>query len=223
MTKAFYPRLALLLQFFCFPAIFIVTSNALPAGMQKRNVTTIGQNIRNLVDILTADPDIVYHDSMMIACYVAVDYGDHDPDHFHEWPLSSNISEFRDIRCIFRNGGPIADLRRSYFQVPNKWPLHWDQWGSPGDTFYYPFEVLPFSGRTALSYIGAERADILLKAQGHRGPYALVSLEKVPGHPNATWLFRKVQIPDGEGGGERTYFVDVRTGRVGEYSFYSDA
>lgn len=52
------------------------------------------------------------------------------------------------------------------------------------------------------------------KADGHRGPYALVSLGKTTAHPDGAWCFLNVQIPDG--GGQRTYFVDVRTGRVEE-------
>ena len=64
--------------------------------------------------------------------------------------------------------------------------------------------------------MGAERANRLLKAGGHRGPYALVSLGITTAQPDGVWCFLNVQIPDGEGGGERTFIVDVRTGRVEE-------
>lgn len=194
----------------------MASSHALPAAMQNQNATTIGQNVQNLVDTLTADLDIRYRKSTMLVCYIAVDHGDHDPEHFHDYPLSSNIGDFRDIGCVFRFGGPIADERRSFFQVRNRWPLHWDQWGPPSDGIYYPFKVLPFSWRKAVSHMSAERANRLLKAHGHRGPYALVSLGKTTAHPDGAWCFLNVQIPDGEGGGQRTYFVDVRTGRVEE-------
>ena len=216
MTEAFYPRLALLLQFICFSAIYMAPSHALLAELQNQNAITIGRNVQNLVDTLTADPDIRYRKSMMVVCYIAVDHGDHDPEHFHDYPLSSNIGDFRDIRCIFRYGGPIADERYSLFQVENKWPLHWDQWGPPSHGFYTIFKVLPFSWRKAVSYMSAERANRLLKAAGHRGPYALVSLGKTAAHPDGVWCFLNVQIPDPDGGGQRTYIVDVRTGQVEE-------
>ena len=66
MTKASYPRLALLLQFICFPAIYMPPSHALLAELQNQNAIPIGQNVQNLVDILTADPDIRYRESMMV-------------------------------------------------------------------------------------------------------------------------------------------------------------
>ena len=216
MTKASYPRLALLLQFICFPAIYMAPSHALLAELQNQNAIPIGQNVQNLVDILTADPDIRYRESMMVTCYIAVDHGDHDPEHFHDYPLSSNIGDFRDIRCIFLTGGPMPDERRPLFQVENKWPLYWDQWGPPGESFYWPFEVQPFSWRKSVSYMSAERANRLLKAHGHRGPYALVSLGKTTAHPDGVWCFLNVQIPDPDGGGQRTYIVDVHTGQVEE-------
>ena len=225
MTEASYPRLALLLQSVCFLAIFMTPSRALLAelqnqtllaGMQNQNAITIGQNVQNLVNELTADPDIRYRKSMMTTCYIAVDHGDHDPEHFHDYPLSSNIGDFRDIRCVFRYGGPVPDEEGPFFQVENKWPLYWDQWGPPSHSFPYPFKILPFSWRKAVSYMSAERANRLLKAQGHRGPYALVSLGNTTAHPYGGWCFLNVQIPDPEGGGQRTYIVDVRTGRVEE-------
>ena len=216
MTEASYPRLALLLQFICIPAISLALSHALPVELQNPNDITIGQNVQNLVDTLTADPDISYRKSMMLTCYIAVDHGDHDPDHFHDYPLSSNIGDFRDIRCVFRYGGPLADERRSLFEVQNQWPLHWDQWQPPGEGFYFPSAVRPFSWRKAVRYMSAERANRLLKADEHRGPYALVSLGKTTAHPDGAWCFLNVQISDSEGGGQRTYFVDVRTGRVEE-------
>ena len=217
MTEVSYPRLALLLQFICFFAIFMApTSRALPAEMQNHNAITIGQNVQNLLNAFAADPDIRYSKSMMLTCYIAVDHGDHDPEHFHDYPLSSNIGDFRDIRCIFRYGGPIPDERNSLFEVQNKWPLYWDQWGPPSVGFFYPYKILPFSWRKAVSYMSAERANRLLKAQGHRGPYALVSLGNTTAHPYGGWCFLNVQIPDPDGGGQRTYIVDVRTGRVEE-------
>lgn len=221
MTEAFYPRLALLLQFICFPTVYMAPSHAPVAELQNQNAIPIGQNIQNLVDTLTADPDIRYGKSTMAICYIAVDHGDHDPDHFHDYPLSSNIGDFRDIVCVFRYGGPMAGSfnfyeRRPFFQVRNKWPLYWDQWWPPSGSFYSPFEAPPFSWRKAVSYMSAERANRLLKAHGHQGPYARVSLGKTTAHPDGVWCFLNVQITDAEGGGQRTYFVDVRTGRVEE-------
>ena len=218
MKEASYPRLALLLQFICL-AIYMASSHALPTiTTEKQNQTaiTIEQNIQNLVDILTADTYIEYSKSMMVACYIAVDHGDHDLEHFHEYPLSSNISDFRDIRCVFRYGGPQAYERRSLFQVQNQWPLHWDRWETPSGGFYWPLEVLPFSWRKAVSYMSAERADRLLKAYGKHGPYQLVAIETTKRNPDGAWRFLNVQISDHDGGGQRTYFVDVRTGRIDE-------
>ena len=216
MTKTSSPRcLALLLQFICLPAIYFVPPT--------HAAITIGQNVENLVDTLTANPDIRYRDSKMVVCYIAVDHGDHDPDHFHDYPLSSNIGDFRDIRCLFLSGGPIIaddddddNERPPLFEVRNRWPLYWDQWWPPGPDSEYPFPVSPFSWRKAVGYMGAERANRLLKAHGHRGPYALVSLGTTEAHPDGVWCFLHVQIPDDAGGGERTYIVDVRTGRVEE-------
>ena len=194
-------------------------SRALLVERQNQNAISIGRNVQNLVDALTADPDIRYSKSMMLTCYIAVDHGDHDPEHFHDYPLSSNIGDFRDIRCVFRYGGPLSDERDSLFQVQNKWPLYWDQWERPGHSFPYPFKILPFSWRKAVSYMSAERANRLLKAQGHLGSYALVSLGNTTAHPYGGWCFLNVQIPDPEGGGQRTYIVDVRTGQVEETGY----
>lgn len=216
MTEASYPRLALLLQLICFPAIYMAPSHAPVAELQNQNAISIGQNVQNLVDTLSADPDIRYRNSTMAMCIISVDEGDHDPDHFHDYPLSSSIGDFRDIACMFRYGGPIADERRSFFSVRNQWPLYWDQWWPPGDTLYYPWEAPPFSWRKAVGYMSAERANRLLKARGHQGAYACVSLGKTTAHPDGVWCFRNVQIPDAEGGGQRHYSVDVRTGRVEE-------
>lgn len=217
MTGASSARLALLLQSICFPVNNMALSLALPAELQTQNDIPIGQNVQNLVDSLTADPDVRYSKSMMVACYIAVDHGDHDPGHFHDYPLSSNIGEFRDIRCVFRYGRPGVDGRDSLFWVQNQWPLHWDQWGPPSDDCLpTPFPVLPFSWRKAVSHMSAERANRLLKADGHRGPYALIVLRKTTAHPDGTWRFVNVQNPDAEGGGQRTFNVDVRTGRVDE-------
>lgn len=216
MTEASYPRLALLLQFICFPTIYMAPSHAPVAELQNQNAIPIGQNVQNLVDTLTADPDIRYRESMMTICYIAVDHGDHDPDHFHDYPLSSSIGDFRDIACIFRYGGPMADERLPLFQVRNQWPLYWDHWLPPSHSFSSIFEAPPFSWRKAVSYMSAERANKLLKAHGLQGPYARVSLGKTTAHPDGAWCFLNVQIPDAIGGGQRTYFVDVRTGRVEE-------
>ena len=216
MTEASYPRLALLLQHICFLAISMAPSRALLVELQNQNAIPIGQNVQNLVNSLTADSDIRYSKSMMLTCYIAVDHGDYDPEHFHDYPLSSNIGDFRDIRCIFRYGGPLSEEKDSLFQVQNKWPLYWDQWEPPGHGFPYPYKILPFSWRKAVSYMSAERANRLLKAQGHLGPYELVSLANTTAHPYGGWCFLNVQIPDPEGGGQRTYIVDVRTGRVEE-------
>ena len=219
MTEASYPRLALLLQLICFSAIYMAPSHAFSVQLRNRNGTTIEQNVQNLVDTLTANPDIAYGKSMMLGCYTAVDHGDHDPEHFHDYPLSSNISHFRDIRCVFQYGGPIAEEGRSLFLVENQWPLHWDRWRPPTEDVVYFFEILPFSWRQAVSYMGSERADRLLKADGHRGPYASVDLVKTMAHPDGAWCFLKVQMPDG---GQRNYHVDVRTGRVEQTLYCQD-
>ena len=221
MTEASYLHLTLLLQFICFPAIYMAPIYALLAEPQNQDAIPIGQNVQNLVDKLTADPDIRYNKSMMVTCYIAVDHGDHDPEHFHDYPLSDNIGDFRDMRCVFRYGGPMAEERLSLFEVRNRWPLHWDQWLPPGEAFSYPFPLQSFSWRKAVSYMSAERANRLLKANGHRGPYACVSLGKTTAHPDGAWCFLNVQITDAEGGGQRTYFVDVRTGRVEETRYCS--
>ena len=67
--------------------------------------------------------------------------------------------------------------------------------------------------------MSAERANRLLKAHGHRGRYALVSLGKTTAHLDGGWCFLNVQIPDPDGGGQRTYIVDVRTGQVEETEY----
>ena len=64
------------------------------------------------------------------------------------------------------------------------------------------------------------KGECLLKAHGHQGPYALVSLGKTTAHPDGAWRFVNVQIPDQDGGGQRTYSVEVLTGRVEEESHW---
>lgn len=220
MTGAFYPCLALFLQFTCLPAMHITTNNALPAISQYRNATnatTIGQSLQNLMDMLSAESDIFYRNSEMVECSIAVDHGDHDPEEFHEYPWSSNISEFRDMRCAFRDGGPVLDARLALFALENRWPLHWDQWKPPGSNFTNYYEVFPFSGREALSYMSAERADRLLKAYGHSGRYQVVTLGKITAQGNESWRFTNVLVPDSEGGGQRTFVIDVRTGHISQF------
>ena len=222
MTGGFYPRLALFLQFACIRATYITTNNALPAKLQYQNTTnatTIGQSLQNLMDMLSADPDIFYRNSEMVECSIAVDHGDHDPEEFHEYPWSSNISEFRDMRCAFRDGGPVLDARLALFSIENRWPLHWDQWKPPAQNFSNYYEVFPFSGRKALSYMSAERADRLLKAHGHRGRYQVVTLGKTTAQGNESWRFTNVLIPDSEGGGQRSFIIDVRTGQIEKFSW----
>ena len=225
MTGASHPHLSLLLQFFCLFAIPLVSSHVLRAkamnsasqpSLQTQNNTTIGENVQNLVDILTADPDIRYQKSRMLGCYIAVDMGDHDPEQFHEFPLSSNIADFRDIRCFFRYGGPLAEERLNKFWVNNQWPLHWDRWSPPIHNSHYDDKSRPFSWPAALRYMSAEWADTLLKAHGQLGPYQLVMLWKTKTHPELAWCFLNVQITDEQGGGQRSFFVYVRTGRVEE-------
>ncbi|KAM0795252.1 hypothetical protein BDR22DRAFT_826229 [Usnea florida] len=217
MFRAFYPYLALFLQFIYLPAIYITRSDALAAKLQYQNATnatTIGQSLDNLMDMLSAETDIFYRNSEMVECSIAVDHGDHDPEEFHERPWSSNISEFRDMRCAFRNGGPVLDARLALFALENRWPLHWDQWKRPGPNFTNYYEVFPFSGRKALNYMSAERADRLLKAHGHTGCYQVVTLGKITAQGNESWRFTNVLVPDSEGGGQRTFVVDVRTGQI---------
>lgn len=221
MTKASYPRLALLLQLICFPAIYTALRHAPVTELHNQNAISIGQNIQNLLDTITADPDIRYRDSTMAVCYIAVDHGDHDPEQFHDYPLSNSIGDFRDIMCFLRYGGPIADPRYPFFQVRNQWPLYWDEWWPPSGPVYDPWGILTFSWREAVSYMSAERADRLLKAHGQHGPYACVSLGKNAAHPHGAWCFLNVQITDAQGGGQRTFWVDVRTGRV-EQTRYCD-
>ena len=212
MTKAFYPRLALLLQLLCFPALYMASSLTL----QNHSAITIEQNVQNLVDRLAAVPEIRYNESMMLTCYIAVDHGDHELEHFHEYPLSSNIGDFRDIRCVFRYGGPLEPDEGSMFQVQNEWPLYWDHWEPPNGDVVSLFPIQAFSWRKAVGYMSAARADRLLKASGREGPYALVSLGKTTAHPDGAWCFLNAQITDAQGGGQRTFRVDVRTGRVEE-------
>ena len=218
MTKAPYPRLALLLPFLCFPARYM----ALSLALQNQSALTIGQNVQNLVDRLTAVPEVRYKESMMLTCSAAVDHGDRD-EHFREYPLSSNIGDFRDIGCVFRYGGltTTAEESDTLFQVKNEWPLYWDQWEPPNENVYSLETLQAFSWRKAVGYMSAERADRSLKASGRQGPYATVSLAWTRTHPDGAWCFLNVQITDAQGGGQRTYFVDVRTGRVEETQYCS--
>ena len=221
MTASSYLRPVLLLQFNSILAIYTTPTHTLPFQIPLHNTSalTIEQNVQNFVDRVTADPDIRYRESEVVVCYIAVDQGDHNPEHFHDYPLSSNLSEFREIRCIFQYGGPEAQTEDSLFQVENRWPQHWDEWDPPSPGFPFPYRVRPFSWRKAVRYMGAERADRLLKGAGHGGKYALVSMQKTVAHPDGGWCFLNVQITDAEGGGQRTYVVDVRTGGVEERQY----
>ena len=62
--------------------------------------------------------------------------------------------------------------------------------------------------------MSVERADKVLKAHGHHGPYEMVGIQKTPAYPDGEWRFFNVRVTDQEGGGQRTFNVDVRTGRV---------
>ena len=211
-----YLRLALLLPFICFPAIYTAPSYTLPVGLQlphyNQHNMSIGQSVLNLLDKLAATPDIRYNESQMLTCYNLID---NCREETHDRWISSNIHEFRDITCTFHFGGPMADERDSLFQVQNKYPLHWDQCLAPSDGFHFPYDAHPFSWRKAVGYMSAERADRLLKAQGWRGPYDQVSLGKTTAHSDGAWCFHNVQIPHGPLG-QSIFLVDVRTAQVEE-------
>ena len=147
MTKTSYPRLNLLLHFFCLTTIHLVSSHALPAtppsgprlpslSLSNQNAITITQSIRALVNTLTADPNMQYKDSQMFSCELAVEFFEHG-DQPHDLEHSSNISDFHDIKCQFRYGGYVEDQKHSHFIVQNKFPQQWDQWALPVPITYF--------------------------------------------------------------------------------------
>ena len=236
MTGTFYPRLFLLSQFFSLFAIHLVSSRALPAkpyGRPRRigprppsnslsnpNALTITQNIQALVDTLTADPSFVYSHSEMVLCQLAVEFYEHG-DGPHDLYHSSRISDFHDIKCAFRFGGPIEDETRSFFLVGNKFPDHWDQWSlpvpfgpvSPGDL------PLSFEWSEVQTHLSLERADQLLKAAGHQpaeqwiGQYDMVTLVRSTANDLA-WCFANVIGDYPDTSAQHNYIVYVSTGTV---------
>ncbi|KAL8923010.1 MAG: hypothetical protein Q9208_004822 [Pyrenodesmia sp. 3 TL-2023] len=237
MTRTSYPRWALLLHFLCSSANHLPSSHALPANrlpqsppslpslslIQNQNALTITQNIQALVNTLAADPSIEYSKSAMLQCDLAVEFYEHG-DEPHDLYHSSNISRFRDIRCIFRYGGVSEDERHSTFSVQNRFPHDWDQWALPlpyiptgrifpGDIF------LPFAWSEVATHMSVERADQLLKAAGHMpgegfvGSYDMVVLRKRTANDLA-WCFEHVIGDYPDGSAQHHYLVIVGTGRV---------
>ncbi|KAL8809452.1 MAG: hypothetical protein Q9223_003651 [Gallowayella weberi] len=225
--KTSYRDLVLLSHSLC-SAIHLASSHALPARPQSRpsppalslppNVLTITQNIHALVNTLIADPNPIYSNSVMLSCELAVEFYEHG-DTPHDLFHSGNINRFHDIRCVFRDGGPIEDERQSHFIVENKFPEHWDQWSSPAPIEFIPGDYLPFAWSEVENHMSVERADRLLKAAGHEpgpgfiGKYDMVHLRKSMADGLA-WCFENVIGDYPDSSAQHTYLVLVRTGRV---------
>ncbi|KAL8883845.1 MAG: hypothetical protein Q9215_007978, partial [Flavoplaca cf. flavocitrina] len=109
------------------------SSQALPANPQVlairplpqlRDAAAIDRTVGNLVRALAIDADIRYREAVMLTAAFAVDrIEDNIP--VADRTFSSNISDFRDIVCIFRYGGPLPGiLEEAEFSVKNQFPLH---------------------------------------------------------------------------------------------------
>ncbi|CAL8584851.1 hypothetical protein XPA_010434 [Xanthoria parietina] len=237
-----YP-LALLLPFLYLFAIQLVSSHALPANrpspprrlpwlspppslpslsLPKQNAAlTITQNIQALVNTLKADPSIEYSGSTMTMCEFAIEFFEHG-DTPHDIYCSSNISQFRDTRCIFRYGSYLAVGQPSYFFIQNHFP-EWDQWALPvpweGPSLGPVGPHQPFAWSDVANHMSVERADRLLKAAGHEpgegfiGQYEMVYLrEKTT--DGLAWCFENVFGDYPDTSAIHTYLVYVNTGRV---------
>ncbi|KAL8929541.1 MAG: hypothetical protein Q9208_001210 [Pyrenodesmia sp. 3 TL-2023] len=220
--KASHSRLALILLFLCLLSIHQASSHALPANPQIPAVRPLPQlgdaaaierTVDNLVRALAVDPDIRYREAVMITIAFAVDRIEDDiPE--ADRTFSSNISDFRDIVCIFRYGGPPPHSPNdAEFSVKNQFPLHWDQWFPPQPSPWRGF-ASPFSWDLMTRRMGIGMADALLKASGQTGRYVGVALKRldfafmqIP----VAWCFHRVETRRGE----RTNFrVDVLSRQV---------
>ncbi|KAI4273563.1 MAG: hypothetical protein L6R38_006309, partial [Xanthoria sp. 2 TBL-2021] len=228
MTKASYPRIAFLIHLLSLSLIHLASSHAHPANPQTPTLAslpplslpkpvpepddiTIEQSIQRLIDTLKSDPSLQYSRAELLNCNLAVEFLEHG-DESHDLYLSSNVSYFRDIKCLLRYGGFPEDERHSMFIMPNKFPEHWDQWALPvGIVGTIQPDEIPFAWSEVEMTV--ERADELLKADGHEpgegwiGQYDYVGLMKVT--EGVAWCFQNVfgEYPDGSA--VHTYAVFV--------------
>ncbi|KAL8979770.1 MAG: hypothetical protein Q9205_004979 [Flavoplaca limonia] len=221
----------------------MVSSHALPAtplsgprlpslSLSNQNALTITQNIGALVNTLTADPNMQYMNSQMLSCEIAVEFFEHG-DIPHDLEHSSNISDFRDIKCHFRYGGYVEDEKHSQFIVQNKFPQQWDQWALPVPAIITNprppgYVNLPFAWSDVETHMSLERADQLLKAAGHQpgegfiGCYDYVKLRKRATNDLA-WCFENVIGDYPDTSAIHTYLVSVSSGVVEQVLHYPSA
>lgn len=237
MTETSRTRLTLLLHFLCTSVIRLVSSHAFPANpqsppslpslsLQNQNFLSITQNIQNLVNILAADESFAYSHSTMLSCELAVEFYEHGEGP-HDLYHSSNISHFRDTKCVFRYGGEIIDERFSRFVVQNKFP-EWNQWALPAPYIVqkpeHLWDTLPFAWSEVETLMSVERADQLLKADGHEpaeqwiGQYDMVYLTKRTAH-DLGWCFVHVIGDYPDTSASHNYLVLVHTGKVEQTIF----
>ncbi|KAL8854124.1 MAG: hypothetical protein Q9221_001046 [Calogaya cf. arnoldii] len=232
MRRASYSRTAFLLHILYLSLLHLASSHAHPANPQTPALArlpplslpkpvpepddiTIGQSIQRVIDTLKSDPSMQYRDSSILSCNLAVEFYEHGES--HDLYSSSNVSYFRDIKCLFRYGGVPDDDQHSMFIIANKFPERWDQWALPIGIIakMQPYD-LPFAWSEVTMTV--ERADELLKADGHEpgegwiGTYDFVNLQKV--EEGVAWCFQNVigEYPDTSA--QHTYLVFVETGKV---------
>ncbi|KAL8654194.1 MAG: hypothetical protein Q9226_003528 [Calogaya cf. arnoldii] len=198
------------------PALATLSPISLPKPVPEPDDITIGQSIQNFIDTLKSDPSLQYSRAELLNCNLAVEFYEHG-DESHDLYSSSNVSHFRDIKCLFRYGGFPEDERHSMFVVRNKFPEHWDQWALPvGIVAKMQPDDIPFVWSEV--EMTAERADELLKADGHEpgegwiGTYDYVVLQKR--EEGLAWCFENVIGDYPDTSAQHTYAVFVGTGRV---------
>lgn len=222
--EASHPRFALILLFFCLFSIHHASSHALPANpqvpavqplRQLRDAAAIDRTVGNLISALAANPNIRYREAALLRVSFTVDRAEDDYLEDADRTLSSNIGDFRDILCQFRYGGPPPQNPddTNTFIVKNRFPDHWDQWSPPQDSPWRTLNV-PIKWDHVTPRMGIGRADALLKASGHRGRYARVTLGKMnsPHHPPVAWCFHGVK--KSWLGGRTNFEVDALTGQI---------
>ncbi|KAL8715877.1 MAG: hypothetical protein Q9220_000544 [cf. Caloplaca sp. 1 TL-2023] len=160
-------------------------------------IISLSTNIENLVRTLNLRQERFFNQASLQAVYLAVNQGQQP---------SGRIAEFRHIYCTFAAGGNIPEGGVSGFAVENQFPLHWDRWQDPTVNEASPhFEELQWMDIQALMSI--ERADQLLKAAGHTGPYYEIVIVQYEHRPlGYCFIMEHAPMPD--------WLVAVETGEV---------
>ncbi|KAL8946557.1 MAG: hypothetical protein Q9222_007064 [Ikaeria aurantiellina] len=168
-----------------------------PRAPHPLTLTTLATNIENLIRNLDSRREPFFNQATLQAVYLAVNQAQQPSPH---------IAEFRSIYCTFAAAGHIHERGHTGFAIENQFPLHWDRWQNP-----IPNQASPDFGELQWLEIQAtmsvERADELLKGEGHGGAYYEVVVVEFGDRPvGYCFIMRHAPAPD--------WLVVVETGEV---------